>query len=130
MPVSPASSSAGSTSHSSNPHILRKPVRHTTEKLGAHNTRPGQVGGIWLPVTPKSPVHCSCYMTCILPSRSQVHCRQSWNLPLHLMYGQHQMINTIAYQYVKFYHSRRFFSYSPFLLLTGLFFQLLLQLHS
>jgi len=32
------------------------------------------------------------------------------------------MTCTIAYQYVKFYQSQRFFSYSLFLLLTGLTF--------
>ena len=56
---------------------------------------------------------------CMQVSNQITNCDFRWSV----------MTCRIAYQYVKFYHSQRFFfSYSLFLLLTGLFFQLLLKL--
>ena len=92
------------------------------EKLG-HTTGPGQaeqVGGIRVPVTHKSPVHCSCYMTCSLPSRPRVQCRQ--------IDERRQMISNdvlslkLAYQYAKFYHNQCFFSVIHFFIINWFIF--------
>ena len=153
MPTSLASWSASSSFHSSNPHTLRKPVRHYGWEAGAHNSGASR-GNLGSCDTQKSSplfllhdLQPAKYATSSVSTelelaaalddvRATVTCARRRNR----YSGGSRLLSSaldagrpcpcrIAYQYVKFYHSQCFFrDIHFFLLLTSLFFQLLLEL--